>query len=522
MVPETGNRVNELVWDLICVGSGISTLTYAAMMTRKNPALRVLVLEQHNVAGGYSSEFRRPKQAARFDCSLHKLTGMGEGGNLRVLFGELGLDGVVNLRFSPAWFDVKCDKDLLLESDPEKVHAAVLARFPHEKSGLDQYFGEIALHGRNSYMQFEILLGQFEANFKDLRYAHKHFKKTSVLDALKERFSDPRLIEILSLPAIYIGAFPEQCAYLYYLHVVYASLHRRSAYIKGGSQYLSNLLVQQIVQRNGKLMLNVEVEKVLVDEQTQEARGVITDKGTFLGKSVLINAAPLYAVRNFFAPSPELESCASRLDAQAPANSTTTIYLVLRDSPQNVGLPHAESMVLSDDPQAARRLREAARSDPSNPDLAEAAYWHNSSFEVTNYHVLDETGGKVVIVNALDDIRHWPERKTPEYRAKKNRAAYVLLTRLYAVCPELERHVAYVEVSSPRTYQRYTNNTAGSGYGALVSPDATPSLINNNFPVRNVTFLSAWVSGSGYEATMGYSRMLASLKSVHKSDIGKH
>lgn len=520
MVPEIGNRVSDSVWDLICVGSGISTLTYAAMMTHKNPSLRVLVLEQHNVAGGYSSEFRRPKQSARFDCSLHKLTGMGEGGNLRTLFGELGLNGLVDLQFCPAWFEVKGCENLLLESDPAKVHAALLAKFPHEKAGLEQYFGEIGLHGRNSYMQFEILLGQFDANFKDLRYAHKHFKKKSVLDALHERFSDPLLIEILALPAIYIGAFPEQCAYLYYLHVVYASLHRRSAYMKGGSQRLSNLLVQQIVQRQGRLMLNVEVEQVLVDEETREARGVATDKGTFLGKSVLINASPLYAVRNLFPPSPELEACAGRLDAQAPANSTTTIYLVLREAPSELGLSHAESMVVSADPLTALKLREAARQDPGNQDIAEAAYWHHSSFEVTNYHVLDDSGGKVVIVNTLDDIRHWPERKTPAYREKKTRAADVLLARLYEVCPQLLGRVAYVEVSSPRTYQRYTNNTAGSGYGALVSPDASPSLINNNFPVRNVTFLSAWVSGSGYEATMGYSRMLASLKSVHKADNG--
>jgi phytoene dehydrogenase-like protein len=121
---------------------------------------------------------------------------------------------------------------------------------------------------------------------------------------------------------------------------------------------------------------------------------------------------------------------------------------------------------------------------------------------------LDQSGGAVVIVNALDDIRHWPQRKTPEYRQKKRRVAEQLLARLEHALPGLRGHVRYSEVSSPRTYERYTRNSAGSGYGNLVLPDATPNLINHTFPVRNVSFLSAWISGSGYEATMGYARML--------------
>lgn len=520
MVPATRNSVNSNIWDLICVGSGISALTYAALMSRKNPDFRVLVLEQHTAAGGYSSEFRRPKQSARFDCSLHKLTGMGEAGNLHHIFRELGLEHTVKLIFSPAWFEVMGCERILLESDPERVHMALLAKFPHEAAGLAQFFEEVGLHGRNSYMQFEILLGSYDVNFNDLRYAHRNLRKLTVLEALRERFSDPLLIEILSVPSIYIGAFPEQCAYLYYLHVVYASLIQRSAYMAGGSQYLSNLLVQQIIERHGRLVLNVEVEKVLVDESSQDARGVLTNKGIFLGRKVLINAAPEYAVRTLFSTTRSLETCISRLNMQTPANSTTTLYLVLREVPEALGLGHAETMVICHDPVTAQRLRESARLEPENPDICEAAYWQSSSFEVTNYHVLDSSGGKVVIVNTLDDIRHWPARKTPEYRAKKKRAASVLLSRLYKVCPQLAGQIAYIEVSSPRTYHRYTNNTAGSGYGALVSPDAKPSLINNNFPIRNVMFLSAWISGSGYEATMGYARMLASQDRVHKSVNG--
>ena len=39
------------------------------------------------------------------------------------------------------------------------------------------------------------------------------------------RVSDPLLREILGASTIYVGAFPEELGYLYYLHLLYATLH---------------------------------------------------------------------------------------------------------------------------------------------------------------------------------------------------------------------------------------------------------------------------------------------------------
>ncbi|MFP5392105.1 MAG: NAD(P)/FAD-dependent oxidoreductase, partial [Gammaproteobacteria bacterium] len=149
------------------------------------------------------------------------------------------------------------------------------------------------------------------------------------------------------------------------------------------------------------------------------------------------------------------------------------------------------------------------RADPENEALAEEAYWDRSTLELTNYQMLDSTGGNVLLISALDDIRHWPQRKTPEYRAKKKRALDVLLKRMYAHKPQLEGHIVYSEVSSPRTYQRYTNNTGGSGYGARVTTHQSGHNFQYRFPVSNISFMSAWVAGSGYEAGICYAAMKA-------------
>ena len=104
---------------------------------------------------------------------------------------------------------------------------------------------------------------------------------------------------------------------------------------------------------------------------------------------------------------------------------------------------------------------------------------------------------------------HWPARRTPEYKAKKTRLQEALLGRLYQAVPGLRGHVVYAETASPHTYERYTFNHRGAGYGALVGKDARAHLFHYDFPLKGVHFLSAWVAGPTYEAAFGYAEMMA-------------
>ena len=69
-------------WDAICVGAGITSLAFGAQVVKRHPGARILVIDKHGVPGGYATVFQRPKAGAAFDCSLHKLSGMGEGGTI--------------------------------------------------------------------------------------------------------------------------------------------------------------------------------------------------------------------------------------------------------------------------------------------------------------------------------------------------------------------------------------------------------------------------------------------------------
>jgi phytoene dehydrogenase-like protein len=504
-------------WDVIVVGAGISSLVYGAQLARLRPELRLLVLDKHYVPGGYASVFYRRRR--RFDCSLHKLSGMGEGGNLRAIFDGLGLDRELELVRTLDYFAVAAPgKELTLSNSYGKAQGQLAAAFPHERAALARFFAEVDLHGRNGYHQLQILNGSFEARIEDLRYAHRSLKKVTVAAALRERFADPLLREILAAPAIYVGGFPEEMAYLYFLHVVYATLVCGNAYVRGSSQHLSNTLTRRIEAVGNAVLLKTEVTRVLVDA-TQRASGVETVHGEFRAGRVVINASPHHALAKLFDGVDGLAETRRTLARLTPSRATTTVYLVTDAPPFELGLEATETMVFSPAHVEAETLRTAAASAPADEALAERAYWEASTMEVTNYHELDPDGGMVVCLNVLDGIDHWPARGTPDYRQKKARAGRLLLERLFEARPGLRGHVRFHEVSTPRTYERYTHNTAGAGYGALVGVDLGGHTFQQAFPVRGVDFLSAWVAGPSYEAAFGYSTMKATMLASLKGEL---
>lgn len=499
-------------WDAICVGAGITSLAFAAQVAMRERNARILLIDKHAVPGGYASVFTRPKAGAVFDCSLHKLSGTGDGGNLRRIFADLGLDQELKLEVSRTYFDAVLPggRRVVLPNDGEACESALCESFPAHAAAIREFFREVNVYGRHGYYQFQMLEGSYEADMAELRHAHRHLKNITVAEALGSRIADPWLSEILGATGIYVGGYPEDLGYLYFLHVVYATLCKGNAYVLGASERLSDALVQRIERAGGQVLLGTSVTRVLIDEAGQ-AEGVETTQGRFHAKRVYINASPHYALRNLFEPAQQLQPVRERLAALRPSRSTTTVYLTTDADPAELGLGCCETMVFARDGDGTEALaaRRAAAASPHDSVLGERAYWRLSPMELTNYHLLNPTAGRVVCLNVLDDMSHWPERRDKHYKAKKRRAVDTLLERLIEACPQVAGHVAYSELATPRTYERFTNNTDGAGYGAMVGTDMSGHAFHRGFPFGGVQFLSAWVAGPSYEAAFGYAEMKA-------------
>lgn len=501
--------VYDDIWDLVCVGAGITSLAFAAQLLQKKPELRILIVDKHSLAGGYATHFKRPRRTdAEFDCSMHKISGTcAEEGNFFRIFNGLGLSPDVELVPHPDLFEA-CfpNYNMVLDNDPQAIKSALQSRFAEDAEGIEQYFQEVSTYGRDSYFQYQILDGSYEIDMKRLRYAHRNFKDITVAEALEERFSNEELKHIIAASTIYVGGFAEDMSYLYFMHVVYATMFLGNAYATGGAQHLSDVLVNRIEQAGSCVKLKTRVDKI-VPAEAGGVHQVHTTKGVIKCRQLYINAAPQHAVADLFDDQQALQKTKEKLEDLKPARATTTLYLTTDIAPYELGVCSSEMMIFSEPQNVSRELREKAGKTHLEADY-EKAFWQASPMEVTNYYSLNPGSGNVLCLNVLDLMCHWPDRKSAEYKLKKQRAANVMLERLLKAKPGLKGHVLHSELASPHTYQRYTFNTLGSGYGAAVRPGAIGHTFHYGFPYQGIKFLSAWVGGSGYEAAFVYSEIM--------------
>jgi all-trans-retinol 13,14-reductase len=91
------------VYDAVIVGAGLGGLTTAALLAQNG--LRVTVLEQHNVPGGFCHSWFRQiringtRQRFRFDGGVHDVSGVWPGGPVETLLRTLGLGDAIEWNY---------------------------------------------------------------------------------------------------------------------------------------------------------------------------------------------------------------------------------------------------------------------------------------------------------------------------------------------------------------------------------------------------------------------------------------
>jgi len=125
-------------WDAIVIGSGIGGLATAALLS-KHAGKRVLVLERHYTAGGYTHAFHRP--GYQWDVGVHYI---GEVHNpasqLRALFNHLS-DGQLQWQPMPEVYDrvIMGGNTFEFPSGRERLREQLKRYFPKEASATDCY-----------------------------------------------------------------------------------------------------------------------------------------------------------------------------------------------------------------------------------------------------------------------------------------------------------------------------------------------------------------------------------------------
>jgi phytoene dehydrogenase-like protein len=477
-----GSTLAENEYDVAIVGSGIGGLSCGALLAKRG--LKVLVSEQHYLAGGYCTSFPR-KGHSTFDAGVHDISGLGPKGPVRFLLRELGIEN--RLEFNRVRSEYIFPSLRFLVPDDWRDFVNLLAGyFPAERENIVSFFEEMKGIYDDIYADIDErngVIGPPGTVEEMLRYPSTHkfvfrWLGKSYLEMLDKYFSDNQLKEILCTLTGYLTDKPKTLQ-AFSMAPIFGYYFDGGFYPKGGSQALADVLVSVIMNNGGTVLVNKRVRRILVKEGT--AYGISVEStppreariDEYKAGIVISNADVKQTFLQLIEPSNLSVDFLKRVQNIEPSASAFMVFLSLNYDPLHAALTF----------QASNTSSGIGIAIPSKLDPELAA-----------------PGGSAMTLVTLiphSETTKW-NKNAPDYKARKERFMEQLIDTATQIVPDLRSHIVYKEAGTPATFLRYTMSSDGAIYGPKLGqslPFKTP--IRNLYLVGSGTF-----PGAGIEAVV--------------------
>ncbi|WP_231757255.1 phytoene desaturase family protein [Microbulbifer elongatus] len=470
--------------DELVVGAGLTGLVYGNVAAAAGK--RVVVIDKHTKVGGYATNFAR-KGEYIFDCSLHKITGFGESGNLENALGRAGLLNLVEFETYEHLTNIFIGKrNLRISAKPDEFVAQLLREFPDERESIHRFIADIKGCGYQNYMIARLALGEYELSFEEI-VRGRQLSRITTYDYLCTLFRNRELITLFCAIAINLGVEAYEVDALYFLHFAYTFFFTEKRYVRGSSQALSDTLADEFVRRGGELIVREEVSSLKTDGDT--VTGCLSRRYDITAEHTVFTGCP-HQIPNLTPPSPALDSFTGKLESLEFGLGAFIVYLGLDRAPSEIGITKDDYLF------ASTQYLDCA--DGLSASDERYQHWPLS---VSNYSVLDSTYGNVIQLEVLDHQSDWFELDRQSYKRRKIAIAQLLIDRFASHFPDIKKHIRYFDVSTPRTSKKFTNSYGGSSFGYKPIPKRNVRFLQKP-PFQGLQFVGTWINGAGYEPAM--------------------
>lgn len=496
-LPDPGPRG----WDAIVIGSGLGGLTVAGLLAR-HAHQRVLVLERHYTAGGFTHTFHRP--GYEWDVGVHYVGDVHRPGSLlRRAFDHL-TDGEL------AWADMGEVYDTIVVGDDryplpagrERFRAAMHAAFPHATGAIDRYLELIRATVRSSRNFFAEkalppTLGAVVG--PALRFGARDHTRRTVREVMASITDDRRLTAVLTGQYGDYGLPPAQASW--FMHALLVGHYLGGgAYPVGGSSRIAATMIPGIEAAGGAVVTSAEVASIVIERDRavgvrlasgEEVRAprVISDAGIALtfGRLVPSEVAARHGLRPTVVGAP-------------PSFAHASLYVGLRHDTAELGLSPGNLWVYADDDHDRAVARYLADPDAPLP----VAYLSFPSAKDPDFARRYPGRATVEVIGLCPHARfaawagtNWRKRGA-DYEAAKAALSERLLDALYQQCPQLRGKVDHAELSTPLSTAHFAGHPHGEIYGLAHTPERFAARhLRPHTPVRGLFLTGADICTAG-------------------------
>ncbi len=486
-------------WDAIVIGSGIGGLTSASLLA-KHAGKRVLVLERHYTAGGFTHTFHRP--GYEWDVGVHYVGEVHKEGTLmRRVFDHL-TDGELR------WADMGEVYDTIVIGDDRyelvKGRQAFRQRlheyFPQDGAAIDRYLelvGETVRKGKRYFLEKALppvvgrLLGPI------MRRPLLNAARRTTAEVLAELTDNPRLRGVLAGQYGDYGLPPAESSWFIHCLIVHHYLGG-AAYPVGGSSRIAETMLPAIEQAGGAVITSAEVERILVDDG--RAVGVRLAGGEEVRAPLVISDAGVGVTYGRLLPV-EVASALPRPGADIPPSlAHVSLYVGLRHTAAELGLRPGNLWCYPSDDHDGNVARYLA--DPEAP--LPVAYLSFPSAKDPDFE--RRYPGRATIeaigVARWEWFARWQDapwrKRGDDYESFKQRYADRLLAEIIRQCPKVDGKIDHMELSTPLTTKHFAGHPQGEIYGLAHTPARfADRRLRPHTPIRGLYLTGADICSAG-------------------------
>jgi len=505
------------VYDTIIIGSGVGGLTSAICLARAGQ--KVLVLEQHDVPGGWCHSFYL--NGYRFTPGVHYVGLMSPGESSNQLYAGLGIANDIGFyRMNPKGFD-HCwigDERFNYSANWEEFQQDLIAKFPHEKKGIIKYLRLVRNVGRQLQLIPKVkgLWQQLTIPFRT-----KHMGKYSPFTlkrVINWHVKDPLLQNILNIQFGNHGLPPAKASFIMHAAIM-CHYAEGGFYPMGGGGALVKAMTNKIKSFQGTVKTSASVKRILLEKgiKNKKAVGVELASGEkIFAQRIISNADPGITYLNLIGKENLSAKLLKKLNKTTYSCTSLMLFLTVDMDVKKAGLDSGNIWKIPNQDM------DDSFADMQKKDILEGEEFSGMFISCTSlkdpisfdgrYHTLEAI--TYIHYDAFEKFKEETTERSPEYLAFKEQIINKFLVTLEKVVPGITSKIVHKELGTPMTNEYYINSTEGSVYGTEkslrhIGPFAyKPKTEIENLYMCGASIAAHGVTGAGYSGVQTAATIL--------------
>ena len=475
-------RVTELEndYDAIVIGSGMGSLTSAALLSKEGK--KVLILEKHYVAGGFTHVFKR--KGYEWDVGIHYI---GEVQNLNSPIRKM-FDYITNSKL--LWEDMGEVYDKIIIGDKkydfvkgvENFKNKLISYFPDESEAISKYI-KIVFDCNKTMKKFYIekALPTFVSSFFGYFFRKKYLKYASktTYEIISSITENKELIKVLTAQYGDYGLPPKQSSFAMHASVV-KHYFKGGSFPIGGSSQIIKTIDPVIEKSGGKILVRAGVKKIIVKNNV--AIGVMLEDGKEIFSKLIISGVGVINTFNHLIDREitkklGFDKC---LKSVAPSAAHGCLYIGLKGNAKKLKLPKHNLWIYPEKTDHDSSVKNYLENQSNEFPLVYVSF-PSAKDPSWDKRYPDKSTIDIITLLPYEAFEKWDgtswKKRGEEYENIKEKIAKRLLECLFTQLPHLRDKIDYYELSSPLSTKNFTNYQKGELYGL----DHTPKRFSQKF-----------------------------------------